>query len=156
MQTCIKGAFQVHMPQVLVSQRSKPQTSNDPGNAFYLEWLSLERWSNAVIAITGLSWSPHFTAILQGCLPTPCSQYFNTSFHLSQHWSYDWSYPYINQQQPLTILFMNTNWMGLTLSLYNSRYEHHRDLNNGLNEAGHLYHLRYQLYLYLNYVNKLN
>ena len=41
-------------------------------------------------------------------------------------------------------------------SLYNSRYEHHRDLNNGLNEAGHLYHLRYQLYLYLNYVNKLN
>ena len=42
------------------------------------------------------------------------------------------------------------------LSLYNSKYEHHRDLNNGLNEAGHLYQLRYQLYLYLNYVNKLN
>ena len=49
-----------------------------------------------------------------------------------------------------------THFLCLTLSLYNSRYEHHRDLNNGLNEAGHLYHLCYQLYLYLNYVNKLN
>ena len=44
----------------------------------------------------------------------------------------------------------------LNLSLYNSTYEHHRDLENGLTETGHLYQLRYQLYLYLNYVNKLN
>ena len=50
----------------------------------------------------------------------------------------------------------HSHFLCLILSLYNSRYEHHRDLRIGLNESGHLYHLRNQLYLYLNYVNKLN
>ena len=31
----------------------------------------------------------------------------------------------------------------LILRLYNSRDEHHRDLKNGLNYAGHLYHLQF-------------